>query len=261
MAKWVKNTSGATGTWLGQQLDNNEYYELQAHEDAAWSNDSTVLTDIGAADLTVAKDDSGNNNITDVADAINYLKDDTAPKDSDGVALSRSKITRSGWHFQLHGVEFSTSKLASVYNKDVAGTDLGFTSIKFYNSSDVELTAGTQAELDSNCVKTVMDIEIDQDIEVIGGMIEQTTAPTNDVRLWVIAIPDLTVAQGGSVPFTAGGINLKHLSGALDLDGKTPKLLPYNATYHTNKFRIIAKHDTGDICPIHMLFKLFRENV
>jgi len=180
--------------------------------------------------------------------------------DSNGIPLARTKITKSGWHFQLHGTEFLTSKLNSTYNKDKAGNDLGYTTLKFYNASDVELVAGTQAELDSNCVKTVFTWEADQDIDIIGGILEQPTPPNSDVRMWATAIPDLPTPNG-SVPFTQGGINLRYISGNLDLDGKTAKTLPYNNTYHTNKFEILVKHGVGVQCPIHMLFKLFRENV
>lgn len=263
MAKWAKNTSGATKTWEGQEIANNAYYQIQPQEEISWANDSEVLADIGSGDLTIAKDDSGSTDITDTAEAINHLKDDVDPKDTDGVKLSRSKITKSGWHFQSHAVEFTTSKLASVYNKDKSETGYGYTTIKFYDSSDTELVAGTQSELDNNCVKTVITWEPTQDIDVIGGTLYQSSVPTNDTRIWVMAIPDLTVAQGGSVPFATGGCNLKHMgTGAvLDLDGKTAKTLPYDAVYHTNKFQIIVVHDTGDKCPIMMLFKLFRENL
>jgi hypothetical protein len=202
-------------------------------------------------------------NNTDLLDFENNYKavGNTSFTDSNGAPLSRTKITRTGWHFQLHGVEFCTSQLNSTFNEDKDGNDLGFTTLKFYNSSNVELTAGTQAELDANCIKTVLTWEPTEDIEIIGGVLEQPTPPTTNMRLWATAIPDLTPAQGGSVPFTTGGVNLRYISGNLDLDGKTPKLLPYDATYHTNKFEIVVKHETGVINPVHMLFKVFRLNI
>lgn len=263
MAKWVKNTSGGTGTWEGQEIASSAYYQIQSSEEAKWANSSTVLTDIGSGDLTVAKDDSGSTDITDVASAINHLKDDTEPRDMDGVKLARAKITRTGWHFQMQPIEITTSKLAGFYNKDMTESDLGFTTIKFYNSSDTELTAGTQSELTANCVKTVIDWEPTQDIEVLGGTVYQSSAPATDVRAWVCAIPDLTVAQGGSIPFVDGGLNLKYMGigNVVDIDGKTPKLLPYSATYHTSKFRLILRHSTGVQHTMMMIFKLFRENV
>lgn len=184
----------------------------------------------------------------------------SAPVDTDGAPLVRTKITQSGWHFQLQAVEFTTAKLNSVYNADDEESDLGFATVKFYDDQDDELEDPTQIELTTNCVKTVIDWEADHDIEVIGGFFEQALNPATDVRMWITAIPDLTVAQGGSIPFVQGGLNLKYLSGKIDIDGKTPKLMPYNATYHTNKFRITLRHGAGVQHSAMVLFKLFRLN-
>lgn len=182
--------------------------------------------------------------------------------DANGSPLTRTKITKTGWHYQCHTIEFETSKLSAIYNHDDSQTDLGYLSVKFYNSSGTELTAGTQTELDNNCVKTVLEWEADYDVELIGGTLYQASQPSTDVRIWVTAVPDLPVASGGSVPFCEGGVNLKYMgTGAVyDIDGKTPKLMPYNATYHTNKMRITITHDTGVTHPAMLVFKLFREN-
>jgi hypothetical protein len=180
--------------------------------------------------------------------------------DSNGIPLQRTKITRTGWHYQVHGIEFCTSKLDSAFNEDKDGNDLGFCTLKFYDNTDTELVAGTQAELDANCVKTVLTWQPDQDIEVIGGVLEQATPAASDVRMWVTAIPDYTVAQGGNVPFSQGGINLRYISGELPIDGKTPKLMSHNGGIGTNKFEIVMKHNAGVITPVHMIFNLFRLN-
>lgn len=71
---WIKNDSGSDKTWVGQLVENNTYYNIQSTEEVSWANDSTLLADIGSGDAIVAKDDSGSNDITDVNDAINYLK-------------------------------------------------------------------------------------------------------------------------------------------------------------------------------------------
>jgi hypothetical protein len=72
--KWIKNTSGVTKTWVGQEITNNSYHNIVPQSETQWSNDSTLLTDVGSGDATVAKDNSGTNDISDVAIAINYLK-------------------------------------------------------------------------------------------------------------------------------------------------------------------------------------------
>ena len=71
--------------------------------------------------------------------------------DSDNVALSRTKVTASGWHFQMYGLEFETSKLSSVIDLDVYGNVFGNASIKFYDDNDTELT--TQVGITASCEK------------------------------------------------------------------------------------------------------------
>ena len=76
MSKWIKNDSGSTKTWVGQEITNQSYYEIQSNEELEWANNSTLLTDIGSGDAVVAKDDSGNTDFSDVNEAIDYLKGD-----------------------------------------------------------------------------------------------------------------------------------------------------------------------------------------
>lgn len=261
MSVYIKNTTVSTKTYQGQDISAGTYYLIPETERVNWASDDTLLTDIGSGDAVVAATNDGNNDYG-VNAGINYLKNKPGPTDTDGAPLQRTKMTKTGWHYQCHAIEFISSKLASVHNADRTDTDLGFTSIKFYNSSDVELTAGTQTELDNNCVKTVITLEQEYDFEIIGGNIYQGSQPSVDVRLWVTAAPDLTVAQGGSVPFCQGGANLKHMGAGLvfDIDGKTPKMMAYNATYHTNKFEITLHHPTGHQHAMMMIMKLYREN-
>lgn len=180
-------------------------------------------------------------------------------KDTDGAILSRTKITEAGWHFQAHAFEFTTSHLTSVYSKDLAENDLNFVTIKCYNSSDVELT--TQASCDTDCVRTVIEWEPTHDFEVLGGHVFQETAPTNDTRLWIRAVPDVPKALGGSVDFIQGGVNLKLLGnqGEIDLDGRTAKRMAYDSTYHTNKFQIVVTHSAGDKCPLMFVAYIFKK--
>jgi hypothetical protein len=202
-------------------------------------------------------------NSTDQTDFETNFKPDgnktLQPKDVDNTNLSRTKITKTGWHFQLHGMEMTTGLLNGVYNKDKNGNDLGFAVIKFYDINDLELT--TQVNIDASCVKTVITWEPTEDIEVIGGILEQAAAPNTNVRMWITAIPDVPLVYGGNVPFTNGGINLRYLPNTLDLDGKTPKELKYDNVNHTNKFEITLKHDAGVQHTLLLLFKLFRLNV
>lgn len=179
------------------------------------------------------------------------------PTDTDGIALSRTKMTQTGWHYQLYGIEFETAKLDSLVNLDVDGSALGHATIKFYNSSNVELT--TQLAIDLGCVKTVIDWEPPWDYEIIGGQFRQLSVPGTDAIMHVIAVPDIPAGSGGSVPFV-NNVNLRYLSNSdnIKTDGRTSKKLVYNASLHTNKLRIIIEHSILMTHKMHLMFEIFR---
>ena len=263
MAKWIKNDSGSSKTWVGQVVADQLYYEIQASESFSWANNSLLLTDIASGDAVVAKDDSGDTDIVDVAAAINYLKDiDSMPRDSDGSPLQRIKVTTTGWHYQLHGVEFTTSKLNSIVSKKHDATNWGFTVMKFYklvNDVETEITGDdlNQTFLDANCIKTIIDWEPTFDIDIVGGMLRQISAPSESVDLWIIAAPDIPAQYGGSKLFVSN-LDLRFMGEGLNVDGKAPKFVAYDATYHSGKFRIILRHPAGFQHPLHMVFEIFK---
>jgi hypothetical protein len=186
------------------------------------------------------------------------------PRDSDGSPLQRTKITTTGWHYQLHGIEFETSVKDSNYSKKVDGTNYGFTSMKFYkdvSGTETEITGSdlNQTYLDANCIKTVIDWEPAHDLEVIGGMLKQQGTPSEDVRLWVIGVPDVSEAYGGSKPFVVN-TNLKYIGieEGVKVDGRAPKYMTYSSTYHTTKLRLMFRHSAGFKHKMHMIFELFK---
>lgn len=110
MAKWIKNDSGASKTWVGQQIADQAYYEIQSSEEMVWANDSTLLTDIGSGDAVVAKDDSGSNDITDVAEGINHLKDETPVKIDEGTPIHTYPLAESS---------SLRARLVGIFNKTI----------------------------------------------------------------------------------------------------------------------------------------------
>jgi hypothetical protein len=171
------------------------------------------------------------------------------PVDTDGSGLSRLKLATAGWTFQEHSFEFSTGLLNSNYSKKYDNTDFNFSTMSFYeliSNVETKITGGnlTQGYLDSNCVKTVIDWEVPYDIDLINGELFVLGTLTNDVRLWVMAVPDIPYAYGGSKELCTGGKNLKYHQQII-LDGRVVKHLTYSATYHTNKLRIILRHNPG----------------
>lgn len=63
----VKNTTGSTGTWVGQQIADGAYYQLTVKDQLVWSNNSTVFIDVGNGNLVVNK---GAEPADDIIDAV-----------------------------------------------------------------------------------------------------------------------------------------------------------------------------------------------
>lgn len=184
--------------------------------------------------------------------------------DAEGAAINRNKTTKTGWHYQPHWMEVKLGEhghtngdYAGIYNCDEDEADLGFTTYKIYDSNGDEITLGANK---LNAVKTVVEWEPDHDYEIIASKIFQKTAPTNDIRLWVKGVPDVPYAFGGSRIFGQGGINLSMLGSgaAADTDGRSSKELAYDATNHTNKFRITIRHNAGETHKFAILWELYK---
>lgn len=229
-----------------QWIDLNNRYWMKAFDEAF------VL------ECDLAKDPSDTDELDDFE--TNYKSDGNrklgSPKDSDGSLMQRTKITTTGWHYQLHGIEFSTSQLDSVVSNKSDGTSFGFSTIKCYDVDGIELT--TQETCNTSAVHTVIDWEPTHDYEIIGGILKQKTIPASDVRLWVVGVPDIPAIYGGSKPFVTN-INLSYigLEDGVRVDGRSPKYMAYSASYHTNKLRLIFKHVAGLEHPMHMIFEMF----
>lgn len=72
--KYIKNVSGITKNYQGQDILDTEYQLIPEDKELKWSSDSSLLTDIANNNVMVSKDDTGTTDITDVSEAINYLK-------------------------------------------------------------------------------------------------------------------------------------------------------------------------------------------
>lgn len=258
--RYIHNVSGGEKTYRGVPIADNAYYLIEGANLTWYQTSDDIMADLASDEIRMSADGASDYSTSPAANISFLLGSAPYPTDTDGAQLTRTKMTKTGWHYQCNAVQWETSKLSSNYNKDKAGSDLGFSAIKFYDDEDTELTV--QGDLDTDCVKTVITFEATHDIEIIGGILYQSEQPATAVRIWVTAVPDLTVEQGGSVPFCQGGINLAMMgTGQIySVDGRTPKHMPYNATYHTNKFEITCLHGAGVQHEIMMVFQLFREN-
>lgn len=250
--KRIKNTTNADKLWLGQVVESGQYFTIESQEEIKWANDSILLADIGNGSAVV---NNGTSDITDINNAINFLKD-IELTDADGRTLVRSVAAKAGWTYFMCPVEFTTSKLNSIYCKKYDDSNRSIVTYKIYDSNNTEIT---DAQYETNAVKTVLDIEPVYDYEIIGGQLQQYEKPTTDLRLWVIGVPDVPEAYGGTKEMV-GGINLRYIdpTDKVHADGRVSKYMPYNATYHTNKIRLIFRHNAGTQHNLMMVFEIFK---
>lgn len=136
MSKWIKNNSGSLKTWVGQQIVDQAYYEIQSHEESTFANDSTLLTDIGSSNAIIAKDDSGNTNISDVNEAINYLKDNLSSHvEVDGSPAFSAKTLTNGkkLYTRTHGKSFAVSIGVNTLDFDIPYAECKINGIEVIN--------------------------------------------------------------------------------------------------------------------------------
>jgi len=181
--------------------------------------------------------------------------------DTDGAQIVRTKAAKKGWSFWALPIEITTSAIgASVYAKDSTGTDIPGITGKIYNSSNVEITVPGLLDVNlGTCTKTVVDFEPAFDYELIGGALSINSNPAVDARVWIIGAPDIPAIYGGSREF-ASGINLKFLApdSRFEIDGRVTKYVPYNATTHSGKLRIIVKHPAGTTINMQIIIHTYR---
>lgn len=261
MAKFAKNTKQAADVWVGMTIQPNTYYELETSEYAKWANDSKVLADVASGDLIIAKKDNGSKDIVDVAEAINFLKDDLVEVDDDGRQIIRAASTYRGWRYLARPVEFETSKLNSVYTSNWQETDRADYTIKYFDDQGAELTAGTQTELDSSCVKTVITISPTFDYDLIGGHIHQHTTPTANIRMWVVA-GAIQLGTAGTKEFV-GGLNMKYMGTdeQIETDGRASARMNVATTgipVPTNEIQLIITHPAGHNHELMVVLEYFR---
>lgn len=205
---------------------------------------------------------------TDLDDFVNNFKSLSTTNlpltqlDTDGAQIVRNKAAKKGWTYAAVPIELSTSSLStSIYSKLVDGTDRAGITLKAYDSNDAEVTtAGTDNVNLATIVKTVLDLEFPYNFEIIGGILRTETSIDSDMRLWIIAVPDISAAYGGSKEM-CGGLNLKYLApnNEFAVDGRVTKYMTYNATYHTNKIRFIFLYPAGTTERLLVTMEIYRQ--
>jgi hypothetical protein len=245
MAKWIKNVSGSSQNILGTPTANNAFYQVVDSKLHAASENTDIINKVASGDYQMSED--GVAVITDTATGLQFLYGVQTPVDSDGAPLSHTKMFKTGSRAQNHNIEFRVGVDATLIHKKAdgnthsAGTNYGWATMEMYDSSGTVTTDSAQA------VKTCVEWEPPSiDYEIIGGYLYQASQPSNDIYVYAIGVPDLTEAQGGSIPF-CNQANLKILptspyAPAVHVDGRVAKSMNYDATYHTSKFHFVFFH-------------------
>ena len=182
--------------------------------------------------------------------------------DIDGAEIVRIKAAKKGWSFWAIPIEITTSTLAAdtMYCKDSAGVDIPGITCKIYNGSNAEITTRGLADINlGTCVKTVLDVELPLDFELIGGALRINSNPSQDIRLWIVGAPDIPAMFGGSKEF-ASGINLKFLApdSSFEIDGRVTKYVTYSNVTHSGKIRIMLKHPAGLQVNLQVVMHVYR---
>ena len=181
----------------------------------------------------------------------------TSYTDGEGSLLNKLKMAPKGWTYQLRNIGLKTSTINSLANDDHEGNDLGGVTLKFYDNVDAEITV--QGTADTDCVKTVLDIEPAYTYEVIGGWLSVHENITDDIRLYVVGAPDVPEYLGGSKLMIAN-LNARYIdpSERILLDGRTTKRMTYDAVYHTSKLRLILLHAAGIAKDFQISLEIFK---
>lgn len=114
MEVYIKNPH-ATNTinYQGQDIDPTEYYLIPSDKLIRWQTDSVLLADIGSATAIVARDNTGNEDISDVNDAIEYLKQ-LQPRKVENVAIADPNGKRA----RLKGSHYATATANTTTSSD-----------------------------------------------------------------------------------------------------------------------------------------------
>ena len=90
--KYVKNNTGAAVTYVGVTINAGAYYLIQAQEDNNFSTDPTVLADVASTSAIMARDTTGSNDISDISEAIDFLKNNITKVVIEGVDIVSNAI-------------------------------------------------------------------------------------------------------------------------------------------------------------------------
>ncbi len=269
----IKNNTNSIKTYAGQEIGLGEEHVIQSEtiresfaidpllNQDIWSTPAGAIINDGSNDLSPSEGDSWLKGIS------------LAPSDEEGKPLIRTSVTKTSWHYEPRAIDFFTSKYNSIYNRkhDGAtiddGSDYDDATMVFYNGSGTELKRGDygsdelfQQVLSTQCAKTVVYFEPKFAYEIFGATLNVCCPPEDRAYLWVLIAPHIPEEYGGSVPFMAGGLNLKMFKDGtvVKYDAKTSKEIPYDPVNHTGTIGLVVKHGLGVAISLQMQFEFYK---
>jgi len=182
------------------------------------------------------------------------------PTDSDGSMIVRQKIAKTGKTYHQIYFSFVTSVGSSLFQNDYLGNSMDVATLKLFKDDG----AGGLVEtvIDSEAVMTQVDFVPKFDYEIIGGQVRIDQKPTQNVVVYVVAVPDIPYNMGGSKPMVCGA-NFKFFGSndPIIADGKAVKNMQFVTTGlpdgTTNKIRFNIKHHRGVTHDILAMMEVF----
>lgn len=262
MAKWIKNISGETKTYVGVEIQTNTFFQIPHQLLPKFENSQDLLSDILANNVQMSRD--GSTVLSGIPiEHLNYLRSDIPVHSDTGAMASSPKYAPDGWTQRIHEIEFETCQIGSIHDKNYLGEDIGWGQLKFYDANGGLMTDQTLINL--NCVRTDFEWMPTVDYMIKGGLVAQKVTPAYNFYVWVQAVV-LPIEYGGpQVTFCEGGLNLAFIDSKthIGLDGVSGSILYYSHPQlgpgmGTNKLRFVCRHPAGFHHDLQAIFNLFR---
>lgn len=256
-SKYIHNISGEAKTYQGIEVNDASFYQIPENLLIEFQNETNLLSDLLSGSVRMSSDGVTDYSTTSITN-FNFLRNEHYEVDDEGRQITRTAAGKAGWVYFAHPIEIETAKIGSLYEKDKSGSNRGTSTIKFYDINDAEVT---DAQYETNIVKTVILFKPSYDYELIAGNLQQIDAPSTDVRIWVIG--GLIELGGAYVKEFAGGVNMRYFGAneALKTDGRAAKYMKKDIAgvpYQGNQLQIIVKHNAGVQHKLMLTLEYFR---
>lgn len=186
--------------------------------------------------------------------------------DTNGRPFVQNVIAPKGWgyidlsfNFKLNETGVNCSKLTFDVSRDLDGaTDFGGLSEEFLKSDFTKIVSPVASDFTNNIRWRRIDFEPTFDYVIVGGRFSVAAPTDNHGRVWCYGAPDVPSSLGGSHPFMVEK-SLTHITKdqSFIADGRTAKLMPYDATYHTNKLTAFLNHELSESGHIEISYQMY----